>query len=120
MYALGVFWLRSPRKIPRKPARFCTVALDGESAGACAPARTRGQRGREESVHRRGWMRLVRGRRDRCPWDARAFLVREAPETNGRRASLNHAFPREKKLRCVYTGAFRFTAAALPSAAAEG
>lgn len=47
-------------------------------------------------------MRPVRGRRDRCPWDARAFLVREAPETNGRRASTDHAFPREKKLRCVY------------------
>ncbi|KAI4485233.1 hypothetical protein M0804_006738 [Polistes exclamans] len=42
---------------------------------------------------------LVRGRRDRCPWDARAFLVREAHETNGRRASPDHAFPREKKLR---------------------
>lgn len=51
-------------------------------------------------------MRLVRGRRDRCPWDARAFLVREAHETNGRRASPDHAFPREKKLRCVYTLAF--------------
>jgi len=45
--------------------------------------------------------RPVRGRRDRCPWDARAFLVREAPETNGRRASTDHAFPREKKLRCT-------------------
>lgn len=54
---------------------------------------------------RRDAMRPVRGRRDRCPWDARAFLVREAPETNGRRASTNHAFPREKKLRfaCMYS-----------------
>lgn len=55
------------------------------------------------TAHRRGTTpRLVRGRRDRCPWDARAFLVREAHETNGRRASPDHAFPREKKLRCVY------------------
>lgn len=53
-------------------------------------------------------MRPVRGRRDRCPWDARAFLVREAPETNGRRASTDHAFPREKKLTvaCMYSLAF--------------
>jgi len=27
--------------------------------------------------------------------------VREALETNGRRASTDHAFPREKKLRCT-------------------
>lgn len=59
--------------------------------------------GVKRAAHRRGTTpRLVRGRRDRCPWDARAFLVREAHETNGRRASPDHAFPREKKLRCVY------------------
>lgn len=59
--------------------------------------------------------RLVRGRRDRCPWDARAFLVREAHETNGRRASPDHAFPREKKLRCVYPLDFAFALVSLPT-----
>lgn len=41
------------------------------------------------------------------------FLVREAAETNGRRASTDHAFPREKKLRVARTHVHAHTRARL-------